>query len=203
MALGRTPVDQPIELDRYWRTVKPDHEVAPRQPVSAIELISPAGTPFTLVREEIELPDPNSGRRAAALAWCLWIDAGWIGYIGSNVPLDAHGRVLEPRGRITARRSLAATNRYQSVEAYRCWLTDGRREEFAPVNARGQGLMYAAYACIIRDLSEMGWTLSSPYRARNKVSRAMWDRLRAIPDIEIVRSRVLRREFAFFLERNL
>jgi hypothetical protein len=191
------------DLDRYWRTFKPDHEAAPRQPVAAVKLNSPTGVAFTLVREAIGKDPHGDSLGIAALAWCLWTEAGWIGYIGSNIHVT--GIVdgsLKTFGPIRSRRALTATSRYRTVEAYRCWLTDGKSPDYARVNARGNGLMYASYVHVIRELSRIGWTLSSGYAARNQDSRAMWRRVRATTGIEVVRSRSKRREFAFIISSD-
>lgn len=190
-------------LRRYARTYSPDHEVSPRAPVAAVDLVSPTGVHFTLVREALEpIGDGPTGIRA--LAWCLWTEAGWVGYLGSNVQTNSTANdELRPFRAIPSRRSPRAFNRWSTVEAYRCWLTDGTHPEFASVMARGHGLMYTAYVQIIRELSMIGWTLSSGYTARNAQSRALWERIRGTPGIEVVRSVAQRREFGFVTPPDL
>ena len=193
--------DRPYPLAMYRRDFTPDFEVAPREPVFAKSLVSPKGVPFVLVQEAIGHDDISR-----MLAWLIWRDRNCVGYVGTT--LSGPKKPFEDGPPLASRRQL---NVRRAVTIWRCHIADGSgrgtgAEMLARVPSRGLGIMTAAYAEIVRQLSEHGWALASKPENRSREAKWLWRNLRSVPGIEVVRSRswdAKGREFAFILEPNL
>lgn len=191
-------------LDTYRRTFTPDLEVAPRDPVCAVDLVSPKGVPFTLVRESPSAPEAVT----RDLAWLIWRGDACVGYVGGNLVSRYVDPFLRPSAPYTSRRQLKVG---RAFAIWRTHIVDGTGQGtgagvLARVPSRGLGIMTGAYLEIIRQLSCVGWSLRSNPRARSADARALWARIASAPGVEMVRSRAAAapgREFAFMLAATL
>lgn len=178
-------------LATYRRDFTPELEAAPREPVDAVDLVSAKGIPFTLVREASGVD--HVGRM---LAWLVWREDACVGYIATSVqglppsadPFDRTAAAAPPR----TRRDFSP---WRVVAIWRSLIVDETglgtgAGVLARVPSRGLGIMNAAYADIVRQLSERGWVLRSNPHARSPDAKRLWKRLAATPGVQVVRSRV-------------
>lgn len=186
----------PFALSEYRRGVTPDLEVAPREPVFAVGLISPKEVPFVLVREAI-----GSDHVGSMVAWLVWRGDACVGYVGATLG------GLNPFAGGAPLASRKAFSPHRAVAIWRTHIVDGSghghgAHVLARVPSRRLGIMSSAYVEIIRQLSAHGWALRSTPKARSADAKALWGRLHATPAIVVLKRRAPAgemREFAFML----
>ena len=179
-------VGLPSPLAEYARDFTPDLEAAPRTPVFAVNLMSHTGVPFTLVREAVE----KTGLRRG-LAWFVWRGRDCVGYVGTNLTTGVWRPFTPGFGPAITRRHVV---KCRTAKIYRSFIADGTgigtgARTLALVASRGMGIMWRAYAEIVRELSESGWALSATHNAQSPEALALWRRLEQTPGLTIIRSR--------------
>lgn len=179
-------------LFRYRRTERPEREAMPQPPESADTLVTAGGLSFVLVREAMW-----SDEYGRMCCWFTWRDDQCVGFItttvGSAVP-EEYG-VGAP---LTSRRQL---NVHRTFTIWRSVVTEGHRHGLSPMPSQGLGIMTAAYAHVIEDLSGWGCALAGNPEAKTPGAKALWKRLLTNPSITIVKSRVHERHYALWLPR--
>ena len=178
----------PLPLPQYLRTTTPELEAAPRRPMVAVDLTSPVGVPFTLVREATAAD--------GALAWLVWRERACVGVVAANVwNSGTVGDPFAPTRPYAPYRTAAAFRRTpRAVGIWRTWLADGSRtchaaEALDPVPSRGLGIMTSAYLEIIRQLSAHGFALGSYPNARSAAAARLWRRIATTPSLTLVSRR--------------